>query len=147
MLITVMICLLTWLKLRFENPRIRFYVFLMALGIAAVTAYFSVSWLIDQIPMLPDYYATVWAPISYPLSVIGVHDEANGVYVYQVYLGAPGGWWLLFSSTIISPIDLSAQLRLEMGIFIWVLTIAATTLVLLIAEAIRKRSQHEQTSQ
>ena len=73
--------MLTWLKLRFKKPLLRFSVFVMAFGIAAFTAYFSAFWLIDQIPISLDYYVTVWAPISYPLSVFGVHDEANGVYV------------------------------------------------------------------
>jgi hypothetical protein len=148
MLITLTICFLTWLILRFKKPLVRFTVFLLALGIAAVTAYFSAFWLIDQFQLGP-YTYTFWAQTSFPLSVVGVHDEANGVYVYQVMLGGIGGWWV-FSSTIYSPVDVSAQLaqlRLEMGIVIWVLTSVVTILVLLIAEAIRKTAQREPSSQ
>jgi hypothetical protein len=147
MLITIIICLLTWLILRFKKPLVRSLVFLMAIGIAAVTAYFSVFWVIDKVTLFPDYYLIIFNPICYPLSVIGLHEEAAGIYMYQVYLGSPMGPWLLFCSTIISPIDLSAQLQLQMGIFIWLLTSAATILVLLIFEAIRKISQPEQSSQ
>ena len=148
MLITLTICFLTWLILRSKKLRVRFTVFLMALGIAAVTAYFSAFWLIDQIQLGP-YTYTFWAQTSFPLSIVGLHDETNNIYVYGIMLGGLNGW-LVFSSTLYSPIDVSAQLaqlRLEMGIIIWVLTSVATTLVLLIAEAIRKRSQREPSSQ
>lgn len=148
MLITLTICLLTWLILRFKKSLVRFTVFLLALGIAAVTAYFSAVWLIDQVQW-GSYIYTFWAQTSFPLSIVGQHDEAHGVYVYVVLLGGFNGW-LVFSSYIISPIDVSAQLaqlRLEMGIIIWVLTSVVTVLVLLIAEAIRKTAQREQSSQ
>ncbi|MFX0167878.1 MAG: hypothetical protein ACFE89_00860 [Candidatus Hodarchaeota archaeon] len=148
MLITLTICLLIWLKLRSKKPLFRFTVFLMVLGIAAVTAYFSAFWLIDQFQW-GDYTYTLWAQTSFPLSVVGLHDEANNIYIYQVMLGGLGGWWV-FSSTIYSPIDVSAQLaqlRLEMGIIIWFLTSVVTTLVLLIAEAIQRISRSEPSSQ
>ncbi len=148
MLITLTICLLTWLILRFKKSLVRFTVFLLALGIAAVTAYFSAFWLIDQVQW-GSYIYTFWAQTSFPLCIVGLHDDANGVYQYGVTLGGIGGW-LVFSSTIYSPIDVSAQLaqlRLEMGIVIWVLTSVVTVLVLLLAEAIRKTAQREPSSQ
>ena len=149
MLITLTICFLTWLILRSKKPRIRLTVFLMAIGIAAVTAYCSAFWLIDQF-QLGDYTYTLWAQTSFPLSIVGLHDETNNIYVYTLTLiVGPIGWWV-FISTISSPIDVSAhlaQLRLVMGIIIWVLTSVVTTLVLLIAEAIQKISRSEPPSQ
>ncbi len=148
MLITLTICLLIWLILRSKKSLVRFTVFLLALGIAAVTAYFSAFWLIDQIQLGP-YTYTFWAQTSFPLSIVGVHDETNNIYEYAVMLGGPGGLGV-FKSTLYYPTDVSAQLaqlRLEMGIIIWVLTSVVTTLVLLIAEAIRKTSQREPSSQ
>jgi hypothetical protein len=120
----------------------------MVLGIAAVAAYFSAFWMIDQF-QLGDYTYTLWAETSFPLSVFGLHDEVNSIYVNQVMLGRPGGLWV-FSSTIYSPIDVSAQLvqlRLEMGLVIWAITSVVTILVLLIVETIQKISHSEPSSQ
>jgi hypothetical protein len=134
MLITVAICLVTWFKLRTEKQNIRLLAFALALGLAAVTAYFSAYWFSFRIPIEAGYTITYMSPTSFPFSINGITDHDNLLYTHHLVLGWPTGP-ILFSTEIANYPDAQEWQRFTLGSIITVLNLLSAFLALLLSES------------